>query len=115
MKWWRRVANSLGYELVKTEAEKDARSKNPDAVDLAMRGWALVSREQQQQRTRENNNAAKALFEQALRIDPNETNALAGDAYAYMLEYTRGWATARDRLRGKNTRSGRPGHRARPR
>ena len=89
-----RLANSLGYELVKTEAEKDARSKNPDAVDLAMRGWALVWQEQQQQRTRENNNAAKALFEQALRIDPNETDALAGDAYAYMLEYTRGWATA---------------------
>ena len=88
-----RLANSLGYELVKTEAEKDARSKNLDAVDLAMRGWALVWQEQQQQRTRENNNAAKALFEQALRIDPNETDALAGDAYAYMLEYTRGWAT----------------------
>jgi len=45
-----RLANSLGYELVKTEAEKDARSKSPDAVDLTMRGWALVWREQQQQR-----------------------------------------------------------------
>ena len=29
-----RLTNSLGYELVKTEAEKDARSKSPDAVDL---------------------------------------------------------------------------------
>ena len=29
-----RLANSLGYELVRTEAEKDARSKSPDAVDL---------------------------------------------------------------------------------
>ena len=47
-----RLANSLGYELVKTEAEKSARSKSPDAVDLAMRGWALVWREQQQQRNR---------------------------------------------------------------
>jgi adenylate cyclase len=89
-----RLANSLGYELVRTEAEKDARSKSPDAVDLAMRGWALVWQEQQQQRTRENNNAAKALFEQALKIDPNETDALAGDAYAYFVEYSRGWATA---------------------
>ena len=89
-----RLANSLGYELVKTEAEKDARSKSPDAVDLTMRGWALVWQEQQQQRTKENNNAAQALFEQALKIDPNETDALAGDAYAYLLEYTRGWATA---------------------
>jgi adenylate cyclase len=89
-----RLANSLGYELVRTEAEKDARSKSPDAVDLAMRGWALVWQEQEQQRTKENNNAAEALFEQALKIDPNETDALAGDAYAYLLEYTRGWTTA---------------------
>ena len=88
-----RLANSLGYELVKTEAEKDARSKSPDAVDLAMRGWAVVWQEQQRQRTKENNNAAQALFEQALKIDPNETDALAGDALTYFLEYTRGWAT----------------------
>ena len=88
-----RLANSLGYELVKTEAEKDARSKSPDAVDLTMRGWALVWQEQQQQRTKENNNAAQALFEQALKIDPNETDALAGDALTYFLEYTRGWTT----------------------
>ena len=88
-----RLATSLGYELVKTEAEKDARSKSPDEVDLTMRGWALVW-EQQQQRTKENNNAAEALFERALKIDPNETDALAGNAYAYLLEYTRGWGTA---------------------
>ena len=36
-----RLANTLGIELVKAEAEKGARSKNPDAVDLTMRGWAL--------------------------------------------------------------------------
>ena len=89
-----RLANSLGYELVKAEAEKGARSKSPDAIDLTMRGWALVWQEQQQPRTKENNNAAQALFEQALKIDPNETDALAGDAYAYYVEYSRGWATA---------------------
>jgi hypothetical protein len=33
------------------------------------------------------------LFEQALKIDPNETDALAGDAYTYLLEYSRGWTT----------------------
>jgi adenylate cyclase len=88
-----RLANTLGYELVKTEADRDARSKSPDAVDLAMRGWALVWQEQQQSRTKENNNAAQALFEQALKIDPNETDALAGDAYTYLLEHSRGWTT----------------------
>jgi tetratricopeptide (TPR) repeat protein len=42
---------------------------------------------------KENNNAAQALFEQALKIDPNETDALVGDAFTYLLEYTRGWTT----------------------
>ena len=37
-----RLANTLGYELVKAEAEKGSRSKNPDAIDLVMRGWALL-------------------------------------------------------------------------
>jgi hypothetical protein len=39
-----RLANTLGIELVKAEAEKGARSKNPDAVDLTMRGWATMWR-----------------------------------------------------------------------
>ena len=42
-----RLANSLGYELVKAEAEKAARSKNLDAVDLTTHGWALIWHEQQ--------------------------------------------------------------------
>ena len=89
-----RLANSLGYELVMTEAEKGTRSKSPDAVDLAMRGWALAWQEPQEPQAKENNNAAQALFEQALKIDPNESDALAGGAYTYFLEYTRGWAPA---------------------
>ena len=75
-----RLANTLGIELVKAEAEKAARSKNPDAVDLTMRGWALARPSQQ---TKEKNEAARALFEQALKIDPNNADALAGDAYTY--------------------------------
>jgi adenylate cyclase len=78
-----RLANSLGIELVKAEAEKGARSKNPDAVDLTMRGWALARPSQQ---TKEKNEAARALFEQALKIDPNNADALAGSAYTYANE-----------------------------
>ena len=77
-----RLANSLGYELVKAEAEKGARSNNPDAIDLAMRGWGLLQRAAAA--SKDNNNAARALFEQALKIDPNERDALAGDAYTYL-------------------------------
>ena len=83
-----RLANSLGYELVRAEAEKGGRSKNPDAIDLAMRGQALL---QQATITKENNDAARALFEQALKIDPNYAAALAGNAYTYMIDYTYGW------------------------
>jgi adenylate cyclase len=81
-----RLANSLGYELVRAEAEKGGRSKNPDAIDLAMRGQAL-----QATVTKDSNDAARALFEQALKIDPNYAAALAGDAYTYMADYANGW------------------------
>ena len=36
-----RLANTLGYELVKAEAEKSMHSV-PDAIDLTMRGRALL-------------------------------------------------------------------------
>ena len=35
-----RLANSLGYELTKAEAQKSVHSTNPDAIDLMMRGWS---------------------------------------------------------------------------
>jgi adenylate cyclase len=82
-----RLANTLGVELVKAEAEKGARSRNPDAIDLTMRGWALARPSQQ---TKEKNEAARSVFEQALKVDPTDADALAGDAYTYVNEYL--WA-----------------------
>jgi adenylate cyclase len=82
-----RLANTLGIELVRAEAQRGARSGNPDAIDLTMRGWALVRTLPQ---TLEKAVAARALFEQALKIDPNEAEALAGIAYAQLNE--RGYA-----------------------
>jgi TolB-like protein/DNA-binding winged helix-turn-helix (wHTH) protein len=79
-----RLANTLGIELVRAEAEKATRAKSPDAVDLDMRGWALVRRAQF---TKETNQAARALFEQSLKIDPGNADALAGGAYTYSVEY----------------------------
>jgi len=38
--------------------------------------------------------AALAFFDQALKIDPNDADALAGDAFTYMAFYIFGWATA---------------------
>jgi Tfp pilus assembly protein PilF len=52
-----------------------------------MRGRALL---QLYPITRDNNDAARALFERALAIDPNYGAALAGDAFTYMIEFAYG-------------------------
>ena len=81
-----RLGNALGFELVKAEAEKSARSKNPDAIDLAMRGWATMwqSYPQPPKEKRDSHYAALALFDQSLKADPNDANALAGEAFTHM-------------------------------
>jgi adenylate cyclase len=83
-----RLANTLGYELVKAEAEKASRAKNPDVVGLVMHGWALMWQATQHpaKEKQEDNNAARALFDQALKIDATEADALSGDAYTYFVE-----------------------------
>ena len=86
-----RLANALGYELVQAEAEAGAHSKNPDAIDLDMRGWAAVNQWMQQPPTKDTLVAVRAWFDRALEIDPNDTEALAGEAMAYVFEYAFGW------------------------
>ena len=83
--------NALGYELVRAEAARGARSKNPDAMDLAMRGRALLAR---QPPTKDDNRAARAFFEQALQIDPNDPDALAGSAATYAADFRYGWTSS---------------------
>jgi len=79
-----RLANALRYELVKAEAERRA-SQSPNAIDLTMRGWALM--QAGPRITKASCDAARALFEQALKIDPNNSDALAGGATTYVWEY----------------------------
>src|ERR1700733_12764580 len=103
-----RLGNTLGIELVRAEAEKSARSTNPDAVDLTMRGWAMVWQGIQQQSITEKQDlyyGTRALFERALAIDPNYADALAGDAFVYGRLSLR-LESRRDRLRRKDHRSG---------
>jgi adenylate cyclase len=90
-----RLGNALGFELIKAEAEKSARANEPDAIDLAMRGWATMwqSYPQPPKEKRDSHYAALALFDQALKIDPNEADALAGEAFTYMALYVFGEAT----------------------
>jgi adenylate cyclase len=85
-----RLANALNYQLIRADAETGPHSKNPDAIDLDMRGNAAIWRFSQQP-TKDNALAIRALFEQALKIDPNDAQALAGDAVAYQFEHSLGW------------------------
>ena len=87
-----RLAHNLGWVFVNAEAEKGARSQNPDAIDLAMRGWTLVHRSHQRplEERLASIHEARALFDQALKIDPSDAEALAGSARVYGMEYGRG-------------------------
>ncbi len=89
-----RLANTLNSALIKAEAAKGARSTNPDANDLVMRGLALMN-EPNVQPSKEKNNAARTLFEQALAIDPNNAAAIAGVAETYFTEFLFGWGNPR--------------------
>ena len=86
-----RLANTLGFELVKAEAEKGAHSQNPDLIDLNMRGWAMM--QQWLRTTKDYNDEARTWFEKALKIDPNDPDALVGEAYTYFIDYGMGWPT----------------------
>ena len=98
-----RLGNALGFELVKAEAGKSARSNNPDAIDLAMRGWATMWRSYPEppKEKRDSHNAALALFDQALKADPNDADALAGEAFTHMALFTFAEATAEPDLDAK--------------
>jgi TolB-like protein/class 3 adenylate cyclase len=97
-----RLGNAFGFELVKAEAEKSARSNNPDAIDLAMRGWATMWRSYPQppKEKRDSHYVALALFDRALKADPNDADALAGEAFTYMALFAFGEA-AEANLDGK--------------
>jgi TolB-like protein/Tfp pilus assembly protein PilF len=78
------LANALRYELDVAEAAKASNVQNPDAIDLAMRGWALLPRGLP---SKDQVDAARPLFEAALKIDPNNSEALAGKAKTTIFEY----------------------------
>jgi adenylate cyclase len=71
-----RLANSLDVELVKAEALRAMRERpsNPDAVDLAMRGWAITNGTESLESIKE----AIGLFEKALSLDAKNIRALIG-------------------------------------
>ena len=77
-----RLANALGFELLKAETQRSALSTNPDAVDLAMRCATAVRTAGYLGKEAE---AGYRLCEQALDADPNNVLALTTLAAKFYL------------------------------
>jgi adenylate cyclase len=88
-----RLARALQVELVNAEAQRSLhdRPRNPDAIDLTMRGLALLN----QSLTKANRFEARDFFEQALSLDPANADALAGAASVDSQDYAYGWSDQR--------------------
>jgi TolB-like protein/class 3 adenylate cyclase/cytochrome c-type biogenesis protein CcmH/NrfG len=92
------IASTLRVRLIDIESRRGQRERpdNPDAMDLAMRGWALIYASQ----TGDNNVAARHWFEEALKVDPNVTSALAGLGFTHVRDVLNRWTNApEDHLR----------------
>lgn len=87
-----RLARRLDLELINQESRDAelARPNRPDAVDLTMRGWAVLN----QPYSREQLAQSRALFERALQIDPGFPKALVGLADALAMEVNYRWSEA---------------------
>jgi TolB-like protein/class 3 adenylate cyclase/cytochrome c-type biogenesis protein CcmH/NrfG len=81
-----RLARTLSFELVNVEGRR-APSANPDAVDLTMRGWSVLNTGA----NKDDVQTSVTLFEQALRIDPDNSQANAGLAQALTSIYRSRW------------------------
>ena len=81
-----RLAKTLSVELVNVEGRRAPRA-NPDAVDLTMRGWSILNAAPQQDEAKN----SVTVFEDALRIDPDNSQARVGLAHALTLMHRNRW------------------------
>ena len=81
-----RLARALSVELVNVEGRRAPRA-NPDAVDLTMRGWSILNAAPQQDDAKR----SVTVFEDALRIDPDNSQARVGLAHALTLIHRNRW------------------------
>ena len=81
-----RLARMLSVELVNVEGRRAPRA-DPDAVDLTMRGWSILHGGP----NKEDVQRSVALFEDALRLDPENSQARVGLAQALTLVYRNRW------------------------
>ena len=87
-----RLAKTLSVELVNVEGRR-VPPANPDAVDLTMRGWSILNGGPGQDDVKR----SVVVFEDALRLDPDNSQALVGLAQAFTLIHRNRWDPERDR------------------
>jgi len=89
-----RIANALNLRFTRLESERAVRERreNPDAHDLATRGWALIYTA----KGPESYEAGRALFQQALARDPQAVDALAGIGWTSAVSVLNGWSDSPD-------------------
>jgi adenylate cyclase len=87
-----RLARSLNVQLVRAESRRSQmdRPTNPDAVDFSMRGWAKFY----EPRTKLTNAQTRDLFDSALRLDPDNVDAMIGKAWCIASGLLIGWSTS---------------------
>ncbi len=86
-----RLTRWMGGSIVHAESLRAMRERptNPDATDLAMRGWVTMGTVTMETYTPENVKKAIGIFDQALRLDPEKESALLGKTtgQTILLEY----------------------------
>jgi len=84
-----RIASALNVALIDAESQRALRERpnNPDAVDLTLRGWALLNKSA----SRENMQNARELFDKALRLSPDHLPALNGLSHVMLVEWGSTW------------------------
>ena len=96
IRWWRGWPTVWAMNSSRRKAEKGGHSKTPTPSISSCAAGRCCSCEPI---TRDNNDAARVLFERALAIDPNDAAALAGNAHTYTQDYVYGWTDPQTRLR----------------
>jgi TolB-like protein len=80
------LANMLNTQLVSAETGRAERTSNLDSMDLTFQGRAWFDKG----KTPETNSKAREYFEKALAIDANNSQALAGLALSYAIDFQLG-------------------------
>jgi TolB-like protein/DNA-binding winged helix-turn-helix (wHTH) protein len=84
-----RVARAIGLKVVEAEARRSRRERpsSPELTDLVLRGKAVLNLPSSPATMIE----ARGLFEQALRLQPTDVDALAGVASTHVFEFLNGY------------------------